>query len=163
MGEKKQNSAIVYDGWRDSAEMLAKQDKSLAYDYLMAILDTQFYGSRDTTNPILNALMVNVDFSLVRSAQKQAAASNGGTIASHNRLKPYGLIYYLRKELGLEAKIVAKIVGCSERTVSNAVTEIGPQISNGVLLEDIMKDEQQEEKYAKAYANYSAYVQSTLL
>jgi len=163
MAEKKQNSAIIYDGWRDSAVMLAEQDKSLAYDYLMAILDTQFYGERNTSNPILNALMVNVDFSLVRSTQRQTAASTGGTVAAHNRLKPYGLIYYLRKILDLDVKVTANIAGCSERTVSTAVGEIESQIEHGVSLDDIMKQEQQEEKYAEAYAKYSAYMQSTLL
>ena len=163
MADKICNSAIIYDGWRDSAELLAKKDKALAYDYLMAILDTQFYGERDKSDPILEALMVNVDFSLVRQAEKRASASNGGNSAVHNRMNPYALIYHLRVVMKLSIKQTASIALCSERTVTNAVNAVEKVLNEGYTLESMMREEQEDEKFAKAYANYSAYMKSTLL
>lgn len=163
MADKICNSAIIYDGWRDSAELLAKKDKALAYDYLMAILDTQFYGERDKSDPVLEALMVNVDFSLVRQAEKRASASNGGNSAVHNRMNPYALIYHLRKVMNLPVKQVASIALCSERTVRNAVNEVEKLLEDGASLEAMMRDEQQDAKYEEAYANYFAHMKSTLL
>lgn len=163
MAEKKQNSAIIYDGWRDSAVLLAQQDKSLAYDYLMAILDTQFYGERDKSNPILEAMMVNVDFSLLRSAKKMTSSSNGGIIAAHNRKYPYALLYHLKTHYKLSNDEIVDIIGCSTRTITNAITEINRALENGATVEGLMEKEQEDEKYADYYEKYFAFLQSRLL
>ncbi len=165
MDNKKVNKAIIYDGWYDSAKCLEKKDKNLAYDYLMAILETQFYGERkeEKKDPVLEALMVGVDFSLLKREEKMAGASIGGQNTPHNRSFPYALIYQLKEYHGLDNKKICDIVGCGERTVSNAVKGAKKELENGFEIEALMQSEQQDEKYEAAYAKYFSFLQSNLL
>lgn len=162
MAEKKTNSAIIYDGWYDAAKELEAENKELAYDYLMAILDTQFFGQH-VNKPVINALMVNVDFSLLRQAERKEAASNGGTKAAHNRTVPYALVYHLKKHDKFDDDTICAIAKCSKRSISNAVNEIQWEIDNGCSLEELMQSEKSDAKYEQLYENYSAHLQSTLL
>lgn len=159
---KKTNSAIIYDGWYDAAKELEQENKELAYDYLMAILETQFFGEHKNT-PIINALMVNVDFSLLRQMEKRNAASIGGLNSPHNRKLPYALIYYLKKISKVDDDTICEITGCSKRSISNAVNGAQAAIDSGSSIEELMQSEQDDVKYKENYAKYFSHVQSTLL
>lgn len=124
--EKQTNRAFVYDTWYTQMVDLGESDKELAYDYIKAVLDSQFYGSYDSSNPVIKALMRSTQYSVNRAHESYAKSKEVGSKNKRSTKYDYQQIYDLKQD-GKTNKEIMDIVGCSEKTISNAVNAIEAQ------------------------------------
>ena len=129
--ERVRDGFVFYHTAWEAVENLRKVGANDMADKLLnAIIHYGFYGEYDETDPLLCATMPGIIFGIEGAAQRrQEAIENGKKGGAQKKYDDEKII-----ELKLQGKTheeVAKILGCSSKTVSRAMQKYKEQPAQG--------------------------------
>lgn len=120
MKEVQRDGFAFMQTFMQTVESLEQTDKELANKLLRAIIDYGIYREYDKGDPIVDAMMVSIMFTIDRAAERYDQAKAIGAKGGANKKYDESQILAL-KDQGWTHKQIADELGCSTKTIQRAI------------------------------------------
>lgn len=120
--EIKNNSFVFYATSLEAVEKISEAYPEMGNELLKAIVEYGIYGEYDKTNPIIEAMMVNISFGIDKAKDRYTKAVENGKQGGRPKMIDNEKVREL-KEAGLTNREVAERLGCSVSSVEKANKE----------------------------------------
>lgn len=120
--EIKNNSFVFYATSLEAVEKISEAYPEMGNELLKAIVEYGIYGEYDKTNPIIEAMMVNIGFGIDKAKDRYTKAVENGKQGGRPKMIDNEKVREL-KEAGLTNREVAERLGCSVSSVEKANKE----------------------------------------